>query len=160
MTRPGQARVTATTHDENPAEIQAGAIPVSRSVRVAMAMLVVVSTVLAGCATPGGANRYAVSIQWNDTAWCVPFRLKTVLRRISRRYGPVRVHSTHRWLIENWIKGGKPRSYHLACKAVDFSVRGDPPGVLTFLKAQREVGGYARYKQGFYHIDTGPRRTW
>ncbi|MEC9343970.1 MAG: D-Ala-D-Ala carboxypeptidase family metallohydrolase [Pseudomonadota bacterium] len=134
----------------------------ARSAECACLMLLALSLVLAGCATPGaaGARRHAVSIKWNDTAWCVPWRLKSVLRRVSRRYGPVTVHSTHRWLIENWIKGGKPRSYHLSCKAVDFSVSGDPQGVLDFLRTQRGVGGYARYSQGFYHIDTGPRRTW
>ena len=123
-------------------------------------VLLALATALSACATLGGTNRYPVSIKWNDSSWCVPWRLKTVLHRVSRRYGPVTVHSTHRWLIENWLKGGKPRSYHLTCRAVDFDVRGDPPGVLEFLKAQREVGGYARYPQGFYHIDTGPRRTW
>ncbi|MCB1464702.1 MAG: DUF882 domain-containing protein [Nitratireductor sp.] len=126
----------------------------------ALAALLALAPVLSACASLGGVNRYPVSIKWNDSSWCVPLRLKIVLNRVSRRYGPVTVHSSHRWLIENWLKGGKPRSYHLSCRAVDFAVRGDPPGVLEFIKAQREVGGYARYKQGFYHIDTGPRRTW
>jgi uncharacterized protein YcbK (DUF882 family) len=122
--------------------------------------LLALSPALSGCATPGGLGGHPVSIKWQDSSWCVPWRLKTVLHRVARRYGPVTVHSTHRWLIENWLKGGKPRSYHLTCRAVDFSVRGDPPGVLAYLRAQREVGGYARYPKGFYHIDTGPRRTW
>lgn len=107
---------------------------------------------LSACATP--------PIKWNDTKWCVPGKLKRVLRKVARRYGPVTIHSTHRWPLENWRKGGKPRSYHLTCRAVDFSVRGDPPGVLAFLKSRRAVGGYSKYPQGFYHIDTGPRRTW
>ena len=118
-------------------------------------MLVAVAMLLGSCALFRPAP-----VQWNDTSWCVPPRLKVVLRQVARRYGPVKVHSTHRWPLENRLKGGKPRSYHLSCRAVDFAVRGDPPGVLEFIKAQREVGGYARYKQGFYHIDTGPRRTW
>ena len=103
---------------------------------------------------------YPVSITWNDARWCVPPRLKLALRKVSGRFGPVTVHSTHRWPIENWLKGGKKRSYHLACRAVDFGIRGDPQGVLNFLVALPEVGGYSRYPQGFYHIDTGPRRTW
>ena len=126
---------------------------------LALAALLALSPALVSCATHGGLGHRA-SIKWNDTAWCVPLRLKIVLNRVSRRYGPVTVHSTHRWPIENWRKGGKRHSYHLKCRAVDFAVRGDPPGVLDYLKAQREVGGYARYPQGFYHIDNGPRRTW
>lgn len=113
-------------------------------------------TVLSGCAIFRPAE-----ISWNDTRWCVPPRLKVVLRKVSRNFGPVSVHSTHRWPAENRRKGGKPKSYHLKCRAVDFSVKGDPDGVLEFLKSQPEVGGYSRYaRQKFYHIDTGPRRTW
>ena len=100
------------------------------------------------------------SVDWKDTSWCVPLSLKIVLNRVSRHFGPVKVHSTHRWPLENARKGGKPRSFHLSCRAVDFSVPGNPDAVLRFLKAQWEVGGYAYYKRGFYHIDNGPRRTW
>jgi hypothetical protein len=103
---------------------------------------------------------YPVSITWKDARWCVPLRLKLALRKVSRNFGPVTVHSTHRWPIENWLKGGKKRSYHLSCRAVDFAIRGDPQGVMNYLVALPEVGGYSRYPQGFYHIDTGPRRTW
>lgn len=118
-------------------------------------VVTVLAIMLNGCALFRPAQ-----ITWNDTRWCVPPRLKVVLRKIARKYGPVRVHSTHRWPLENKLKGGKPRSYHLTCRAVDFSVKGDPAGVLDFIKSSRRVGGYSRYPQGFYHIDTGPRRTW
>jgi Peptidase M15 len=128
---------------------------------VGMAALVVLSLALSGCASwqHSGIN-YPVSITWHDSSWCVPWELKAVLRRVSQRYGAVTVHSTHRWWLENWLKGGKARSFHLTCRAVDFSVRGDPPGVLNYLKSQKAVGGYARYPQRFYHIDNGARRTW
>jgi uncharacterized protein YcbK (DUF882 family) len=99
-------------------------------------------------------------ITWNDTRWCVPPKLKIVLRQVSQKFGPVLVHSTHRWPAENRRKGGKPKSYHLRCRAVDFSVKGDPSGVLEFIKGHSLVGGYSRYPQGFYHIDNGPKRTW
>ena len=101
-----------------------------------------------------------VPITWNDTKWCVPLELKLVLRKVALKFGAVRIHSTHRWPLENKRKGGKPKSYHLKCRAVDFSVAGDPQGVLEFVKSQSAVGGYSRYPQGFYHIDNGPRRTW
>ncbi len=92
-------------------------------------------------------NYYPVAITWNDTSWCVPWRLKTALAKVSQRFGPVTVHSTFRWPLENWIKGGKMHSYHLGCRAVDFAVRGDPPGVTDFLIGLPEVGGYSRYRR-------------
>ncbi len=99
-------------------------------------------------------------ITWNDTSWCTPFELKIALNKISRKFGPIKVHSTHRWPLENARKGGKKRSYHLKCRAVDFSVKGDPSQVTAYIRSLREVGGYSYYSRGFYHIDNGPRRTW
>jgi Peptidase M15 len=132
----------------------------ARSVSVLFAGAILTNCALFGSWHDTG-DIYPVSVTWNDTRWCVPTRLKRVLNDVSQRFGPVSVHSSHRWLFENWRKGGKPRSYHLTCRAVDFSVRGDPQGVLEYLIADRSVGGYSRYaKQGFYHIDSGPRRTW
>lgn len=116
--------------------------------------------VCAGFLLNGCAIFMPAKIDWNDTKWCVPPKLKIVLRQVARKFGPVSVHSTHRWPLENRRKGGKPRSYHLSCRAVDFSVEGDPSGVLPYLARHRYVGGYARYSQGFYHIDRGPKRTW
>lgn len=101
-------------------------------------------------------------IIWGDTSWCVPVRLKYVLKKVSKKFGTVRVHSTHRWPLENWRKGGKKRSYHLKCQAVDFSVKGgNPTAIKRYLRSMSAVGGYSYYRRGnFYHIDTGPRRTW
>ncbi len=128
------------------------------------ALLAVLLFAMSSCALfPGwraSQTYYPVDITWNDASWCVPWRLKTALRKVSQRFGPVVVHSTFRWPLENWIKGGKMHSYHLTCHAVDFAVRGDPPVVTDFLIGLPEVGGYSRYIMGFYHIDTGPRRTW
>jgi hypothetical protein len=124
---------------------------------------VATATLLSGCAVLQGSSsesRYAASVTWNDTRWCVPWRLKRVLKRVSQEYGPVVVHSTHRWPMENFLKGGKPKSYHLRCSAVDFSVSTYDGDLTDYLVNQPEVGGYSRYPQGFYHIDNGPRRTW
>ena len=101
-------------------------------------------------------------ITWNDTSWCTPLPLKIALTKVAKRFGPVRVHSTHRWPLENKRKGGKSKSYHLTCRAVDFSVKGgSPQEIKNYLKSMWEVGGYSYYARGnFFHIDTGPRRTW
>ena len=122
---------------------------------------IVLPLVLSGCSSGWGFGAILPPrIDWNDTSWCVPLSMKIVLNRVARRFGPVTVHSTHRWPLENARKGGKPKSFHLTCRAVDFSVPGDPKEVIRFLKAQWEVGGYSYYSKGFYHIDNGPRRTW
>jgi hypothetical protein len=99
-------------------------------------------------------------ISWGDTAWCVPLELKIALNKISRKFGPIKVFSTHRWPLENARKGGKKKSYHLTCRAVDFAVPGDPAKVKAYIRSLWQVGGYSYYSKGFYHIDNGPRRTW
>lgn len=131
-----------------------------------IAMVVLLSTALAGCGTVAGVTGMGwmtntdSDVTYNDSSWCVPRKLKKVLNRLTDRFGPITISSTKRWWLENWWKGGARNSYHLKCQAVDFRVGGAPPEVLAFLKAQPEVGGYKYYKGGFYHIDTGPRRTW
>jgi len=102
------------------------------------------------------ANR----IHYNAPEKCVPGRLKTVLKRVADKYGPITVNSTYRDPKRNRRAGGKKHSWHLKCAAVDFRVHAATKGLLTYLQQQKEVGGYKRYKSGFYHIDIGPRRTW
>ena len=91
---------------------------------------------------------------------CVPARLKRVLNQISKRFGPVTINSTARSRRHNRLVGGKRRSYHLRCQAVDFRVRGRTKGLKRWLARHPSVGGYKRYRTGFFHIDTGPKRTW
>ncbi|MFD0916708.1 D-Ala-D-Ala carboxypeptidase family metallohydrolase [Pseudahrensia aquimaris] len=102
------------------------------------------------------AGRLRVNAPWN----CVPKRLKGVIYQIRKRWGPVTINSTHRSHRHNRRVGGKRRSYHLKCQAVDFRVHGSTRGLLTWLKRHPSVGGYKRYRSGFFHIDTGPKRTW
>ncbi|MCI5075122.1 D-Ala-D-Ala carboxypeptidase family metallohydrolase [Oricola sp.] len=99
-------------------------------------------------------------IHYNAPSKCVPGRLKSVLNRVAAKYGPITVNSTVRSATRNRKVGGKKSSWHLKCAAVDFRVHAGTKGLLTFLKKQKEVGGYKRYSSGFYHIDIGPRRTW
>ena len=105
----------------------------------------------------GGRSRGIVK----NAPWgCVPGRLKRVLDQVSRKYGRVIVNSTARSSRRNRMVGGKKRSYHLRCQAVDFRVKGNNRGLSRFLRNHPSVGGFKRYASGFYHIDTGPRRTW
>ena len=127
-------------------------------------VLCLFSLALAGCASAPYSSTFGylrpAKVVYKDTKWCVPGRLKSSLKKVSRRFGTVTVYSTHRWPLENRRKGGKPKSYHLRCRATDFTVPGNPSEVIAYLKSLRAVGGYSYYQRGFYHIDTGPRRTW
>lgn len=126
-----------------------------------IAVLLAASVFLASCGSSPVLNAFRpTQVSYNDTRWCVPWSLKRVINRVSRRFGSVTIHSTHRWPLENWRKGGASRSYHMTCRAVDFKVGGNPSEVLAYLRSQSSVGGYKHYGGGVYHIDTGPRRTW
>jgi len=99
-------------------------------------------------------------ITLNDPWKCVPGRLKNVIRTIAKRYGRVVVNSTHRSPLHNRRVGGKRNSYHLKCRAIDFNVYGNTRGLSRWLRNHPHVGGFKRYKSGYFHIDNGPRRTW
>ena len=100
------------------------------------------------------------AIVFNAPTKCVPGSLIDVLKRVSAKYGPVTVNSTVRSTSKNRKVGGKGKSMHLSCRAIDFRVHGQSRGLVKFLMAQSGVGGFNRYPSGFYHIDNGPRRTW
>lgn len=101
---------------------------------------------------------YGISV--NKPWRCVPNSLKNVLRTVAKRYGRVVINSTHRSWAHNRRVGGKRGSYHLTCRAVDFNVYGNTKGLSRFLRNHPSVGGFKRYKSGYFHIDNGPRRTW
>jgi hypothetical protein len=99
-------------------------------------------------------------IKWGAPGHCVPGELKAVLSKVAARFGPLTVNSTVRSTAKNRKVGGRSKSFHLGCRAVDFRVHGSTKGLVAFLSAQKGVGGIKRYSSGFYHIDNGPRRTW
>jgi uncharacterized protein YcbK (DUF882 family) len=100
-------------------------------------------------------------VHYTKASWCVPFKLKRVLRRVAHKYGDVTVFSTFRSPWHNWKVNGAKKSYHKTCRAVDFKVRGASMSrVYAYVKRQRAVGGHKLYRSGHIHIDTGPRRTW
>ena len=91
---------------------------------------------------------------------CLPNRLMAVINDVAEQFGDVQILSTFRDPERNRRVGGAPRSYHLRCEAIDFRVKGHTSGLLSYLEQREEVGGLKRYPLGFFHIDTGPRRTW
>ena len=99
-------------------------------------------------------------VEYRAPSKCIPGSLRAVLARVSAKFGPITVNSTYRSPGKNRKAGGKGKSMHLSCRAVDFRVHGSTKGLVNYLLSQREVGGYNRYPSGFYHIDNGPRRTW
>lgn len=107
-------------------------------------------------AMPKGKAR----IHYNAPSKCIPGSLKAVLADVSKKFGPITVNSTYRSPGKNRKVGGKGKSLHLGCRAVDFRVHGSTRGLLTWLRGHGKVGGYKRYSSGFYHIDNGPKRTW
>lgn len=99
-------------------------------------------------------------VEYRAPSKCIPGALRAVIARVSAKYGPVTVNSTYRSPGKNRKAGGKGKSMHLSCRAVDFRVHGSSRGLMQYLAAQGGVGGLNRYPSGFYHIDNGPRRTW
>ena len=99
-------------------------------------------------------------VKWSAPSHCVPASLKGVIQKVAAQYGPVTVSSTARSRTKNASVGGRSKSFHLGCRAVDFRVHGSTKGLIAFLAAQKNVGGIKRYSSGFYHIDNGPRRSW
>ncbi len=110
----------------------------------------------ASVTAPGRSSNITANAPWK----CVPDSLKIVLNEVSHRYGPVTVNSTHRSRSKNRRVGGASHSYHLNCQAVDFRVKGNQSAVMKYLRSHPNVGGLKRYRSGFIHIDTGPRRSW
>ena len=99
-------------------------------------------------------------IKWSAPSNCVPASLKGIIQKVAARFGPITVNSTARSRAKNSRVGGRSKSFHLGCRAVDFRVHGSTKGLIAFLAAQKGVGGIKRYSSGFYHIDNGPRRSW
>ncbi len=72
------------------------------------------------------------------------------------KYGPLTVNSTVRSRSRNRSVGGRDKSYHLNCQAVDFRVHGKASGSdAASVGHRRRSVGLKRYPAGYYHIDTG-----
>lgn len=91
---------------------------------------------------------------------CLPAPVRRALNDVALRFGPVLVRSTHRGSRAFVRTDAWRGSYHRDCRAADFRVSGNPAAVLAFLRARHELGGVKRYRNGLFHIDNGPRRSW
>ncbi len=91
---------------------------------------------------------------------CLPAPVRRALNDVALRFGPIIVRSTHRgngmFVRTDAWRG----SYHRDCRAADFRVSGNPSAILAFLRARHDLGGVKRYRNGLFHIDNGPRRSW
>jgi hypothetical protein len=100
-------------------------------------------------------------IRWAANSGCLNSSLRSVLAQIASAFGPVTVNSTCRSRRHNSRVGGARHSHHLSGNAVDFRVRGaSSRSVYAYLRSHGLVGGLKLYRQGFFHIDTGSRRSW
>jgi len=107
-----------------------------------------------------GADASGVSVRWTASPGCLNAELRRLVGMVAASFGYVTVNSTCRSRQHNAAVGGAGHSYHLGGNAVDFTVNGDVRKTLAFLNAQRTIGGLKHYRDGHFHIDTGPRRTW
>jgi hypothetical protein len=99
-------------------------------------------------------------VRWVANSGCLNSSLRAVIYQVANSFGPVTVNSTCRSRRHNARVGGAHRSHHLNGNAVDFRVRGNNRAVLSFLRSHGSVGGLKLYRGGFFHIDTGSRRSW
>ncbi|HWV81509.1 MAG TPA: D-Ala-D-Ala carboxypeptidase family metallohydrolase [Hyphomicrobiaceae bacterium] len=100
-------------------------------------------------------------VKWVANSGCLNSSLRAVVYQVASNFGPVTVNSTCRSRRHNARVGGAHRSHHLSGNAVDFRVHGrGARGVYAFLRSHPSVGGLKFYRRGFFHIDTGSRRTW
>lgn len=74
---------------------------------------------------------------------------------------PLIVNSGFRTPGTNEAVGGRPCSYHLQGRAVDFYAPGVGTDALERLcQSVPIVGGIGYYRDGHVHVDSGPRRYW
>lgn len=108
-----------------------------------------------------GTSLTGRGVKWVANSSCLNARLRAVVYQVASTFGPVTVNSTCRSRRHNSRVGGARHSHHLSGNAVDFRVHGrGARGVYAFLRNHASVGGLKFYRRGFFHIDTGSRRTW
>lgn len=114
-----------------------------------------------GTAPSFGPSLSGGGVKWAANSGCLNSSLRAVIHQVASAFGPVTVNSTCRSRGHNRRVGGAHHSHHLSGNAVDFRVHGaGARSVYAFLRNHGSVGGLKLYRRGFFHIDTGSRRTW
>lgn len=114
-----------------------------------------------GTAPSFGPSLSGGGVKWAANSGCLNSSLRAVIHQVASAFGPVTVNSTCRSRGHNRRVGGAHRSHHLSGNAVDFRVHGaGARSVYAFLRSHASVGGLKLYRRGFFHIDTGSRRSW
>ncbi|MGI4991044.1 YcbK family protein (plasmid) [Halobacteriovorax sp. GFR7] len=87
--------------------------------------------------------------------------LHQILRNLRMDNAQVEIVSGYRTLQTNNKVGGKKRSQHMVCKALDIRVVGVSNYRVWEAAKRSQVGGLGYYpKHGFIHIDSGRIRSW
>ncbi len=85
---------------------------------------------------------------------CLPAGLRSVLKDVEARFGPVTLVSTTELHTKNRSRGGVRHKLHGACQAADFKVQGNGKAVVAYLRSRSEVAGINSYgNNGVIHID-------
>ncbi len=117
----------------------------------------IVSAVLFAALAISPLSEFSMKPAYAAKSGCLPASVKNKLAIIRKKFGPVRIISTHRPGAR--IAGSGKRSYHASCRAVDFHPpKGKYRQVVSWLKANHK-GGVGTYSCGMHHIhlDNGPR---
>ena len=114
-----------------------------------------VTAICAGVAClPASASAHSTSTS------CLPGSVKSALWQIQKKFGSIKVVSTHRPGAR--IAGSGRQSYHASCRAVDFSApSGKHAAVVKWLRSNFS-GGIGTYSCSMHHIhlDNGPSIRW
>ena len=80
----------------------------------------------------------------------------TVIQMLSGYRTP----ATNAWLASRHVDVAR-NSLHMRGQAIDFSIPGVPVATLRMWALEAGAGGIGSYhRNGFVHVDTGPRRQW
>jgi uncharacterized protein YcbK (DUF882 family) len=81
---------------------------------------------------------------------CIPYELKSQIRKVERKFGKVTIISTYRKGAK--IRGTNRPSKHASCRAIDFvPKKGTYRKVADWLKKNHK-GGVGTYSGRFHHI--------
>ena len=106
------------------------------------------------CRAPRGAPGYG-KLAIDEDAMDKLQALRNALGR------PMIINSAYRPPEYNRLIGGAKNSYHMRAVAFDVSMANQEPGRFETVARRNGFTGFGFYRRnGFIHIDTGPKREW